>query len=629
MWLYVGVLVLTLLAAYHNSYSAPFIFDDRHSVVENETIRHLSTAWFPPDTGAGVRGRPLINFTLALNYAMGGLDVRGYHAFNLLVHLAAALTLFGVVARTLRGPRLIDRFGGAARPLGFAAALVWAVHPLLTESVTCAVQRTESLAGLFYLLTLYGFVRAIESAAPRLWLVASVAACLVGVMAKEILVTAPLLVLLYDATFVGGGWADAWRQRRGYYTALALTWVPLATLVVAGEGRGGTVGFGHGMTWWDYALTQCFAVVHYLRLAVFPHPLVVDYGEWVAPGVATVWPQALVLAVLLVATGWAVARRRIEGFLGAWFFLILAPSSSVLPLTTQTIAEHRMYLPLIALVLLAIAGVYRWLGRRGLPLLWLGAAVLAGATMLRNADYRTEVAIWSDTVAHRPENPRAHFNLGVALTSLGRQVQAETELREAVRLAPNYTDAHTNLGRLLLATGRPAEALPELQQAVALRPDSFVAELNLATAAGALDRVPDALAHYETAVRLQPDSAVAQFGLGATLATAGRLADAIAPLMAGARLDPRDPAVRMTLANALAALGRASEAAEQFAAALRLRPDWADTHFNYGLFLAQTGDLAGAQREWQETLRLKPDYEAARESLARIRAYLRTPPAGR
>jgi hypothetical protein len=163
IWLAVACLVGAILAAYHNSFSGPFVFDDGPAILGNPTIRHLSAlgeVLSPPrEAGQTVGGRPMVNLSLAVNYALGGEDVRGYHIFNLIVHTLGALALFGIVRRTLLQPVLRERFGSAATPLALAVALLWAVHPLLTESVTYVIQRAESLMGLFYLLTLYCFIR--------------------------------------------------------------------------------------------------------------------------------------------------------------------------------------------------------------------------------------------------------------------------------------------------------------------------------------------------------------------------------------------------------------------------------------------------------------------------------------
>jgi hypothetical protein len=231
------VITLAAFAAYHNSLRAPFVFDDGPATVANASIRSLWPVWgaFSPPAGTTVAGRPIANVTFAINYALSGTDVWSYHAANLLIHVLGGLAMFGVIRRTLTRPALVARFGRDATALALATALLWALHPLQTEAVTYVVQRVESLMGLFYLLTFYCFIRSIESARPLGWQVCTVTACLLGMATKEVMVTAPLLVLLYDRAFAAGGMMKAWQQRRGLYLWLAATWIPLGVLA-AGTG---------------------------------------------------------------------------------------------------------------------------------------------------------------------------------------------------------------------------------------------------------------------------------------------------------------------------------------------------------------------------------------------------------
>ena len=266
----------------------------------------------------------------------------------------AGLTLLGLVRRTLQRPVLQERFGASALPLALAVAVLWTVHPLQTESVTYITQRYESLMGLFYLLTLYCFVRSVESAAPARWQVLSIGAGLLGVLSKEMIVTAPVMVLLYDRTFVAGSFLEAWRRRWRYYLGLASLWVLLVPLLAGVHQR--SAGFELGVTWWRYALTSCRSVALYLKLAVWPHPLVLDYGPDIVQHAGEVLPYLLVLAVLVAGTLVALWRRPVLGFAGAWVFVILAPTSSVVPLAGQPTAEHRMYLPLAAMIGLGVVG---------------------------------------------------------------------------------------------------------------------------------------------------------------------------------------------------------------------------------------------------------------------------------
>jgi tetratricopeptide (TPR) repeat protein len=652
-----GVILLATWAAYANSFAAPFVFDDLKSITQNPTIRHLwplTDVLSPPNFVTGAAGRPVVNLSLAVNYALGGFNVTGYHVLNTAIHALAGLVLLGIVRRTLRRPVLRDRFGVAALPLALAVALVWVLHPLQTESVTCVVQRTESLMGLFYLLTLYGFIRSAESPAPRRWEIFTVAFCLVGMATKEVMVSVPVLVLLYDRTFVAGTFRAAWRQRGRFYGALAGTWLLLAWLMMRSSQRGGLVGFGLGISAWDYALTQCRAIILYLHLAFWPSPLVVDYGAAVARGMGEVWPQGLLLLTLVAGTLVALHRRPVLGFLGFWFFAILAPSSSFVPLATQTIAEHRMYLPLAAVVALVVLGAYRWLGNFSLPA-WLAVAAGAGwLTGWRNEDYRDPLTLWSDTVAKQPGNSRAQLNLGSALTEAGRLEDARARVAEAIRLFPNYAEAHYSLGNVLLRLDRPAEAVAAGETAVRLRPDFVEAHYQLGTALLRLGRTDEAVAHLETALRLRPGFADGQHTLAGTLAMAGRTAEALAHYEAALRLQPDNPALRVELGNVLGRAGRTEEAiphfqaaaqldpdsfavhynlgnalfqlrrfpeaAEQYGEVVRLQPEFPEAHNNLGNTLVQLGRLDEAQGHYDEALRLKPDFAPARGNLDRLKA---------
>jgi hypothetical protein len=238
--------------------------------------------------------------------------------------------LGGVIRRTLLLPRLRERFGRDATNLALVVALLWILHPLQTEAVTYVVQRVESLMGLFYLLTLYCFIRSLEPARARRWHWLAVGACLLGVGTKEVMVTAPVLLLLYDRTFVAGAFRRAWAERRGSHLALAATWLPLVALVAStGWNRGGTAGFNVGISPSANWLTQFEAVVRYLGLAVWPRPQVFDYGPFWYDTVTVVWWQSLVVGLLLGLTVLAVFKKPAAGFLGAWFFGILAVTSVV------------------------------------------------------------------------------------------------------------------------------------------------------------------------------------------------------------------------------------------------------------------------------------------------------------
>ena len=263
--------------------------------------------------------------------------------------------------------------------------------------------------------------------------------------------TAPIVVLLYDRTFLSGSFREAFRRRGALYLGLAATWAVFGAIMLLYKGSG-AAGFGIStVTPWRYALTQPGVILYYLRLSFWPQPLCLDYSWPFATTFRQVAPEAIALAALLAATAWAVVRRPALGFLGAWFFLILAPTSSVMPINDACF-EHRMYLSLAAVVAGAVIAAYALIRRlarhigalgpfgddRGVVLALAVAVALGCATFRRNADYRTEVSIWEDTTRKRPDNPRAWCNLGEAYVNASRYDEAIRACDKALDLEPDY-----------------------------------------------------------------------------------------------------------------------------------------------------------------------------------------------
>jgi tetratricopeptide (TPR) repeat protein len=614
----VGIAAATI-AAYSGSLGGAFLYDDVDSVLANPTLRHLSTALRPP-AGLTVSGRPVLNLSFAVNYALSGTAVWGYHALNLAIHLASALLLFGIVCRTLE-------LKGAATPAGprlgaaFAVALLWALHPLQTESVAYVVQRAESLMGFFYLLMLYAFIRLVAPGGSAAWGAVSVAACLLGMGVKEVMVTAPLVVLIYDATFVAPTLRGALRKRGALYTAYGACWIPLAFLVAGTGARGGSAGFGSGVPWWAYMLTQFHAVVHYLRLALWPHPLVGDYGRILAGNPLEVSLCAL-LVLALVAWTWVLLRRRSPfGFVGAWFFLILAPSSSVVPISTEIMAEHRVYLSLAAVMALIVLALSRMLGRRAfcsaVALLALAYGVL---TWRRVRVYGSSLTFWSDVARKVPGNAGAWNNLGIILAEKGDQQGAIGNYRRALEVAPTYAYAHYNLGNSLTTTGRYPEAVDQYEEALKYRPQDTSIHFNLGNALAKEGRESEAAAQFRETLGIEPARADAWFNLADCLIQSGDLQQAADAYAHAVRLRPDFADARVNYGNVLAQIGRYPDAVREFREALRLQPGAADIHNNLGGVLAEAGRLSEARAQFEEALRLKPGYQEARDNLERLRS---------
>jgi len=556
--------------AYANSFRGGFVFDDNLRIRLDLEIRNFSSAML-------CSTRPLVGLSMCLNYLVGQLNPADYHLVNMAIHVAAGLTLFGVVRRTLIRSA---RFAPHAAMLSAAAAAIWVAHPLQTESVTYIVQRAESMMGLFYLLALYGFIRGLDSRRPDRWQTASVVCCALGMATKPVMVTAPVMVLLYDRVFVSGSMGEALRRRGPYYAALACTWLVLAALLLAPNESSTSAGFRAGMVSPAlYLLTQQGVVLHYLKLAIRPSGLCLDYGWPPAEGLRDVLLPCVVIGALFVGSCWATWRRRPVGFLGMWFFLILAPTSSVVPVADFAV-EHRMYLSLAAVVVLAVLG-WHWIvhsvSGRGTrrAVLRTAAEVLVFAsvavalcvlTAVRNRDYFSIETMARDTIAKRPTNFRAHVTLVGELIGQARFREAEEEGKRLLQ----------RLEAALKAGGR--------QYTVSATSPSYF--------------IP-----------------VAQDQLGRALLCQGKTEEAIPYLSASVQSVPETRA-RHNLALALYLRGNADAALAEVRTTLRYHPDYGEAHGLLGFLLAERGDFEGAIRHYRTCVRRAPEFLFARVELA-------------
>jgi protein O-mannosyl-transferase len=586
-------IIAAVSVVYSNSFSVPFLLDDRFHIVENPIIRSFaSLSSFFGD------GRPVVLLSLALNFAVSGLNVWSYHAFNIVIHILTALTLFGLVRRTLRASRFAESVHKSAMFISFSVALLWALHPIQTQAVNYVIQRSESLMSLFYLLTIYTFVRGVQSDRFWKWGLFSLMCCVLGMATKQVMVTAPIFVLVYDRIFVTDSWRGIFRKRLVFYGGLFLSWITLILLhaQVDPSKVAASAGFGlDSISPFEYALSQAGVILHYLKLSFWPTSLCFDYVWPVTTELIEALPSLLVLVGILIFSVALLFRRSALGFLGFSFFLMLAPTSSIMPIADLAV-EHRLYLPLAPLICLCVIALKKCLAPQSVSgvvftvTLFMLALILGALTFQRNQVYASEMLLWQDTVLKRPLNPRAHSNLGQAFQGEGRNGEAITHYKEALRLAPDFAKAHNNLGQAL-----------DLQ--------------------GNLD---EAIAHYEKALKINPDFAEAHNNLGAALADRGKLDEAIGHYEKAEAVKPFYSGTYSNWGNALFRKGKVAEAIEKYQKALSIQPNSAEVHNNLGVVFASQKKLDQAISYFKEALRLQPNYPDAKVNLKRAEVEIRS-----
>ncbi|HDL64588.1 MAG TPA: tetratricopeptide repeat protein [Proteobacteria bacterium] len=360
---------------------------------------------------------------------------------------------------------------------------------------------------------------------------------------KAVMVTAPMIALIYDRIFLTRNWHELWNKRRGLYLGLAATWIIQIALIL-------TTSYQDIKTHLplEYALTQFTVVAHYIRLIFIPYPLCLDYYWPVAQGIAEIIPGALLIGGLLSLTVWGLIKNPPLGFVGLWFFLILAPTSSILPLEDLAF-EHRLYLPLAAVVLIGVIGGYEisrriFLSsvhlRRNFNIIMI-VVIVAGMgvlTIRRNVDYRTAIGMWEDVIRKRPANPRAYNNLGNLINRQGDNRKAFELYQAAIRVDPGYQAAYYNLANLLAGEGRMMEAIDFYRKSLEINPDAVEAHNNLAVALYKLGRGGEAIKHLREAVRIDPADPAAYYNLGVALIKEGRSREALPFLEKAVELRP-------------------------------------------------------------------------------------------
>lgn len=639
----VALLVGAVWLVYGRSLDAPWVGDDLPSIVENDSIRRLWPLWgdaelpgpLAPERDLPTSGRPLVNASFALNYYFGKLEPRGYRAANICLHALNAILLGALVWHALRLPFFRGEFAGVAGLLAFASALVWAAHPLVTEAVAYATQRTELMVSFFYLGTLLASIRYWETAQLR-WLVTAVVACWAGMASKEVMASAPLMVLAFDRTFIAGSFRSAWQRSRSLYAGLFGSWLLLVCLAGPGP-HAKSAGFHLGVAAGDWWLTQCKVVLIYLKLAAWPWPLSSYYNPPLLTSFAEAWVYVVPVALLMAAALWLFSRRKSIGYLGVLALAVLAPTM-VVPVVTEIAAERRMYLPLAAIVTLFVCGGYAALRQLMSPrragLIVASACVLlsavgAGFSDRRLAVYGDELALWQDALERNPNDVTVLYNLGTIHLERHKPEPAAEYFQRAIALRADYAEAHHNLGAAYSALGLSDEAAREFERAVELEPRYALARVKLGVVALQAGRTADAKKQFLAALQWRPNDAAAHSGLAGVFLQEGRLDDAIRHAQAALDEDPGDAAAHNIIGAVLARQERYADAAGEFEAAVQLDPALVQAQANLMAayaHLGRTDDAIAAAQRALDAARAGGDELLA----AQIEVFLKQyqPPAG-
>jgi tetratricopeptide (TPR) repeat protein len=651
----VHILIIVILGIliYSNTFNVPFAFDDIYGIAYNSVIKDVRHIIDPQNMYSN---RLIGQLTFALNYKMHGLNVAGYHIFNLFIHLLNALLVYWLIILTFRTPyasaylqKDVLKTSDPYRWIPLFTALLFVSHPVQTQAVTYIVQRFASLSTLFCLVSLVMYIKARGSDSSKkaryAFYAASIISAILAMRTKEIAFTLPVIAFLYEFMFFR---VDI-KKRMLYLLPLlplllTMFIIPLSMMLTQ-SGSTGARGIDEltkiagsvDVSRWDYLNTQFRVIVTYIRLLFFPVNQNLDYDYPIYRTFFTL-PVFLSFLVLLGVFCWGIyllyrsyksdqancCWRRLIAFGIFWFFVTLSVESSIIPID-DVIFEHRLYLPSVGFFMAIMSGIVviqvklanqtKAVAKLFIPVMILVVISLSLTAYARNMVWSDEVTLLEDVIEKSPYKARPHYSLGAAYQKQGRLDDAVKEYQTAINLNPHLVQGHYNLGVVYQKQGRLDDAITEYQTAIKLRPYQTEIHNNLGAAYQKQGRLDDAIKEYQTAIKLKPDYADAHNNLGVVYQKQGRLDDAIEKYQTAINLKPDYADAHFNLGLVYQKQGRLDDTITEYQKAINLKPDYADAHYNLGLVYQKQGRLDDAVTEYQTAINLKPDHADAHNNL--------------
>ena len=641
-------IVLVGLIAYANTFHAPFVLDDIPGILEKPALQNGNPGqiW-----DSSPHTRFIACLTLALNYRVGKYEVVGYHMVNLGIHLINSILIFLLAQAMFRTPIIKQTTGpdfqNHGQLIAFMAALLFVSHPIQTQAVTYIIQRVASLATLFYLTSLFFYIKgrlsqiAGSGRTPIIFYFSfALLATILAMLTKEIAFTLPIALVLVEACF--------FTTRLRALTPKLLLFLPffLAIPIVAWivlpqmswEMLSSMTSETQDISRWHYLLTQSHVICTYLRLFILPVHQNLDYDYPIA---VTFWELrtaacCLVTIALVSLTAWFYAKNRLLSFGLFFFFVALSVESSFIPIR-DVIFEHRLYLPMVGLVIASAIGIFlmlqslaNQLSKRSISLkpqkvfviLTLIFTVMGTVmTYRRNLVWQSATTLWEDTVRKSPLKARPHNNLGVAYEMAAKYQEAIECYQTAIRIKPNWADAYNNLGNAYQKMELYPEALATYRKTLTIDPNYYKAWLNLGIVYRKGGQYAEALKSYQQALAINPKFELTYYNMGLAYEKSGHLNQAIDAYQKALTLVQDLAEAYNNLGGIYCKRQEYQQAILAYNNAIKARPGWAVAHYNLGMVYLLKDQIQNAVAQWEIAVSLDPNYQLAREGLTQWRAY--------
>lgn len=582
-------ILITGIVAYSASFDGVFVFDGIGEVLQNDNVHTLASPWKTMFEARSLPARPIPYLTFAINHVIHGESVWGYHFLSLAIHLGCALLIFGILNRTLLLPSMRERYEQHAWSLSLIVAVLWSIHPLQSQGVMYLYQRIEILMAFFFLASLYCFIRARTTPMKfPVWEVLCVASCSLGMLSKEVMVTAPLVIFWYDRVFIAASWDNMKSKKSLIYLPLMASWLILYALIQSQSKKWDGIFIENEPSGLHYLFTQAEVIPYYIRLLLIPHPLCFEY-EWpIQESFTAVILPGLFVVAMVVATFWAMIKRPGIGFLAGCFFLILAPTSTIKPIF-QPANEHRLYLPAVAFVALVVFCVFELLEKYKKKLPVMKAKKLSKTVLIvlcsvivvfvfttreRTKVYSSMISLWKDTVEKAPQNAIARQQLGAGYEMSEDYKTAAEHFRVKTELEPDDYLGWKSLGGMENLLGNHEVAEKHLRRALSIVPDSMEVYMLLAESFEERDMKKEAIAAYKKAMEIEPERAMLHRLYAIALMKDEQFEEAEVEFKNSIEIDPSRSELFDSYAFFLAQQGRTEEAITQIIKSRQIDPKY-------------------------------------------------------
>ena len=646
-WFWALLLIAFVFIAYAQVFRAGFIWDDESHLTQNPCVvgpLGLKEIW----TTTQAVYYPLVLTTFWALHKFFGLNPLPYHLLNIFLHAASAILLW----RVLQVLRVRGAWLGAA---------LWALHPVMVQSVAWVTELKNTQSCVFYLLSILFFLNwedqggAVSRPPQRrigdrrsLVFVLSLLFFILATLSKPSVVMLPFVLALCVWWMRG---RIRWRDALALAPFALISVVASAWTIWEQRFHARAVGPDWVQTFPERLIIAGKAIWFYLGKLVWPHPLIFIYPRWEVDSSKVVAYLPLMAAMAALIALWFVRAQwgRALFFAAAYYVVSLFPVLgffSVYFFRYSFVSDHFQYLASMGPLALTGAGIATFLGRfcetpaefvshpDAVPRSGSTIAsprwrlVLSGGlcgillvslgflTWRQTAEYRDLFALYRATLQENPGCWMAHYNLGIVLSQQGEADQAIDHYRRAVALRPDYAEAHYNLGRLLVEQGQLNDAIAHYERATAINPADADAQNNLGVTLFGIGRADDAIAHYQKALEIRPDYAEASCNLANALIAKDDFDGAIARYKACLAAIPDQEEAQYNLASALLRKGRADEAIVEYQKVLQMHPESADAHANLGIAWLTKGRVPDAMAEYTKALQISPENLPALSNLA-------------